>query len=76
MERKSSDATLKVLLVVVIVLLAANLVVQLSRPALAADEVGRYAISAFAWVEDDGDVDSGYYVIDTRSGSTTSSNAP
>lgn len=71
-----SDATLKLLLLAVVVLLFANLIVQLSRPAIAADEYGRYAISAFAWVDKDGHADSGYYVIDTRTGSVSSHNAP
>ncbi len=76
MDGKAGDVTLKLLLALTIVLLLANLVVLLSRPATAADVVGRYAISAFAWVEPDGDVDSGYYVIDTTSGSVSSYNAP
>ena len=64
--------TIQVLLAVIAILLFLNLVHALSQPARAADNIGRYAIGAFAYQEEDGDPRSGYYILDTRTGSVTS----
>ena len=64
--------TIQVLLAVIAVLLFLNLVHALSHPAYAEDDYyGRYAIGAFGVQDEDGDPYSGYYVVDTHSGSVS-----
>jgi hypothetical protein len=64
--------TTHVLLAVIAVLLLLNLVHSLARPARAADNgYGRYAIGAFAYQDEDGDPYSGYYLVDTETGSVS-----
>ena len=64
--------TIHVLLAVIAVLLLLNLARSLSHPAQAADsKYGRYAIGAFAFTEGDGDAYSGYYLLDTETGSVS-----
>jgi hypothetical protein len=69
---RQGATTVHVLLAVIAVLLLLNLVHGLSQPAQAEDgKYGRYAIGAFAFSEDDGDCYSGYYLVDTETGSVS-----